>query len=226
MFLACREVKVCAQWQCSCFWFNPSGATGCCQEKEQGMRLKKYLVAASLCAVAGGAMAEGYLAVAGGVANIPVDCPAGAKCVSKHLGVKAGGGLILTPNVAVEANFISFGHSTFKYPDAARVEIAAHTVTGGVALRMPLPLEELGVGGDLVVGVLRLGVADTTAEVTSNVEVDDSGKTTRFYWGLGLECALTKHVALTLGYDRTSGKTDGGNGGSLSLFSTGLKFQF
>jgi hypothetical protein len=188
------------------------------------MLLKKYVVAASLCAVAGGAMAEGYLAVAGGVANIPVDCPAGAKCVSKHLGAKAGGGLILTPNVALEANFISFGHSTVKYP-AARGEVAAYAMTGGVALRMPLPLEELGMG-ERVVSVLRLGVAETTAELTSNFGFEDSGKSSHFYWGLGVECALTENVALTVGYDKTSGKTEGGDGGSLSLFSTGFKFQF
>lgn len=185
------------------------------------MHLKKFGVAASLCVLAGGAMAEGYLAVAGGVANIPVTCPGGAECQSKHLGVKASGGLIVTPNVAVEASFISFGHSTVKYPDAARVEIAAYAITGGMALRAPLEFVD-----ERVVGVLRLGVAETTAQITSNVEFDDSGKSTRLYLGLGLECTLTKNVAVTLGYDRTSGKTDGGNHGSLSLFSTGLKFQF
>jgi Outer membrane protein beta-barrel domain len=190
------------------------------------MRLKKFVVAASLCAVAGGAMAEGYLAVAGGLASIPVQCPANAICHDKHPGAKVGGGLILTPNVALEANFISFWHSTVKQPDATRFEYAAYAVTGGVALRMPLPLEDLGLGNDQVVGVARLGVAEATVEVTSNRGFDDSGQSSHLYLGLGLECALTKNVALTLAYDRTSGETDGGNKGSLSLYSAGLKFQF
>ncbi len=187
------------------------------------MRSKQLWAALVLCAATGAAMADGYLAVAGGLGRIPLDdCPSGVSCDDKSFGARVQGGLIVHPNVALEANFLYFGESTIKYL-ATRGEVTAHAITGGVALRMPL--SELGLAEQLV-SVLRLGMAQTTVEQTSNFGFEDSGQSSHFYWGLGAEYALNKNVAVTLGYDRTSGKTDGGDSGSLSLFSAGLKFQF
>jgi OmpA-OmpF porin, OOP family len=182
------------------------------------MRSKKLWAAALLSAATGAAMAEGYLAVAGGLATIPLgSCVSGASCDERSFGARVQGGLIVHPNVALEANFLHFGEATIK-ASIVRAEVTAYAVTGGVALRLPID-PALG-------GVLRLGVAQSTVEQTSNFGFEDSGTSSHFYWGLGAEFALNKNVSMTVGYDRTSGETDGGDSGSLSLFSAGLKFQF
>jgi len=179
--------------------------------------MKKMALAGLLLAAMGGASAQVYVGGALGLTH--VDCPANvANCDAADMGFKASVGYRLNRVAALEASYIDFGKSKFNVPILAFVG-GSQEVSGFVlnaALRHDLTRELTGVG--------RLGFAmmDTKLRAGGASRTESS---TKVYFGLGLEYALSRNLKATAAADFTSAEYNG-DSHAVRMFSAGAQYEF
>ncbi len=190
---------------------------------------KRFILGGAALLLAAGAQAQVYIGGAIGPSKIDIDC--NASCDDGDTGYKIYGGLPLAnkvlPGLALELGYIDFG----KVSDSTGVlgvrayhdiEVSAFTFAG--ALRANFTPALAGVG--------RLGVAYVDGKTTVGgaagpfgARSSESSSEIDFYFGLGLEFALTKQLKLTGAADFTSYDT-GRESGDARLLSVGLQYSF
>ncbi len=176
--------------------------------------MKKMALAGLLLAAMGGASAQVYVGGALGLTH--VDCPANvANCDASDMGFKGTVGYRLNRVVALEASYIDFGKSKFN----AFLVGGSQEVTGFVlnaALRHDFTRELTGVGR------LGFGTMDTKLRVGGASRTESS---TKVYFGLGLEYALSRNLKAVAAADFTSAEYSG-ESYAVRMFSAGAQYEF
>lgn len=176
---------------------------------------KKLMAAALLAALSGAASAQGYAGALIGLAKISTDCGSIASCDDTGTGYKAFAGYQVTPNLAVEAGYTSFGKATAG-TGSGREEISSSAFSVIGAFRLPL-MEDW-------TGIARLGLAGVKAK-RSIGGADRSETSLKLYTGLGLEYALNPDFKINAALDLSSAEIDG-DSGTVYLFGVGAQMGF
>lgn len=188
---------------------------------------KHVLLAAAALALSGAVSAQTYATVSFGSSNIKLDCgnPQPQVCDKSDTAFKLLGGYKFTPNVAVEAGYMSFGK--------AKIRDAGDSLDVGVT--------GFGVGAafhqDLSANwnfVARLGLAQMKTKLDASIaglgSAGDSDSNAQLYGGLGVGYKINKQVSIDGAWDFTKGKynkngADLGSG-NVNALSIGLTFAF
>jgi len=181
--------------------------------------MKKSILALALGSLmTGTAFAEAYVGAGIGQGHIELNCTsASSGCNSYDTGFKLNGGYMVTPSIAVELDYIRFGH--------------ARAVVGGVNIEFTS--SALGAGAAYFhhftpkwSGMARLGVATVRMKGDTAVPgLADSQASTNLFGGAGLAYELSKGLSITADIDLSRGKIDA-EMGDLRLFSVGLRKSF
>ncbi len=178
--------------------------------------VKSFLAGATLAMLAAGASAQVYVGSSVGWAKI-AECDSGYKCNEGGAGYRVYIGYDDTAKIAGELGYLNFGSSKAE-GEGVRAKVKAHALTLDLAFRT-----QLATG---LKGVLRIGTAYTTAQITSNVASKDEDSTLNPHLGLGLEYEIAPNLQAIGAFDMTRGSTDSGNKGSLYLLSAGVQYHF
>jgi OOP family OmpA-OmpF porin len=189
------------------------------------MMKKHVLLAAAALALSGAASAQVYGVVSAGVSKLKVDCDGAQVCDRSDTAFKVLGGYKFTPNVAMEAGYMSFGK--------AKIRDSGDSVDVGVT--------GFGIGAafhqDFATNwnfVARLGLAQVKTKLDLNISGvgsgSDSDSNAQLYGGLGVGYKLSKQVSIDAAWDFSKGKynKDGLDlgSGNVNAFSLGLTFGF
>lgn len=191
--------------------------------------MQKYIVAAVMAALAGGAAAESYVGMGAGASRFKVDCTGLSRCDKSDVGVKFFGGYRYTPMVAGEVSYIDFGKSkSTATQDGFLLEgvLKSHALVANVALSLPMV--------DAVDGVARLGVARVRGSLDQRADgriiASDARVSLQPYLGLGLQYRFRTNVSVDVGLDMTRFKLSNGAGGSTTssvrLANAGITYGF
>lgn len=192
------------------------------------MQFMKTGAAAAFAAVAlmasGGAHAEGYVGLAGGVARADVDCSGTTVCDRNDTAVKVFGGYKFTPNIALEGNYFNFGKVKVAGPVPGFGTVTGDIKTSGFGIGAAF----FGQFGSDWSGVARLGVASMKTKVNASVagfSGSDSETKAQPYAGFGLGYGISKGVTLDLAADFSRGEYSGEKS-DIAAFTVGMTFSF
>lgn len=188
------------------------------------MMKKQVLLAIAALALSGAASAQVYGVVSAGVSKLTVDCGGAAVCDKSDTAFKVLGGYKFTPNVAMEAGYMSFGKATLR-DSGASADIGVTGFGVGAALH-----QDFAADWNFVA---RLGLAQVKTKLdvaAPGFSGGDSDSYAQLYGGLGLGYKLSKQVSIDAAWDFSKGKynkdgLDLGTG-SVNAFSLGLTFGF
>jgi len=176
--------------------------------------MKKIALAALLAASFGGASAQVYVGGALGLTH--VDCPANvANCDAADMGFKGTVGYRLNRVVALEASYFDFGKSKFNVLFVGSSQEVSGFVLNA-ALRHDFTRELTGVGR------LGFGTMDTKQRFGGTSRTESS---TKVYFGLGLEYALSRNLKATAAADFTSAEYNG-DSHAVRMFTAGAQYDF
>lgn len=184
--------------------------------------MKKIAVAGLLTAMMSAASAQLYVGASLGQGHysFKVDCsPANVKCDDTGTGKKLYIGYQITPVLAWEGTYFSFGKASVKGP-GGKAQLEATAVGVGMAARVTV------VDGLALVG--RLGLATVEAKgklTTASSLASDSTSSPQVYAGFGAEYSLTNKLKAVATADFTRAETDDGSG-DLRLLNVGLQYSF
>ncbi len=189
------------------------------------MMKKHVLLAAAALALSGAASAQVYGVVSAGVSNIKIDCDGAEVCDKSDTAFKLLGGYKFTPNVAVEAGYMSFGKAKLR-DSGASLDVGVTGFGIGAAFH-----QDLATNWNFVA---RLGLAQTKTKLDASVSGlgsgSDSDNNAQLYGGLGVGYKITKQLSVDGAWDFTKGKynKDGVDlgSGNVNAFSIGLTFGF
>lgn len=187
--------------------------------------MKKAVTAIAALLVATASQADPYVVVSAGVANHDVDCTGTTSCDKRGTGLKLIGGYKLTPNLAVEGGYLSFGKSNFSgFDDVGNFVDASVKVSGfgiGAAFH-----HDLNPNWDLVG---RLGLASLDADLDAAVNGDGpvslGGSSTKLYGGFGMGYKISPNLSLNAAYDFSKVKLLDDDL-KVNMFSVGMTYSF
>jgi OmpA-OmpF porin, OOP family len=186
------------------------------------MMKKQVLLAVAALALSGAASAQVYGVVSAGVSKLKVDCDGAEVCDKSGTAFKVLGGYKFTPNVAVEAGYMSFGKATLRDSgDSADIGVTGFGI--GAAFH-----QDFATNWNFVA---RLGLAQVKTKLDAPaIAFSDSDSNAQLYGGLGVGYKLTKQMSLDAAWDFSKGKynKDGLDlgSGNVNAFSLGLTFGF
>jgi hypothetical protein len=188
--------------------------------------MNKIISAALLTLVMGGVHAQAayegqaYVGATLGWGQTRLDCTGTASCDDSGVGAKAYVGYKVTPDVAVEFNYLNFGKaeaSVVAGSSLVKVDVRSRAfVLAGVYHWDFTP--EMG-------GAVHVGVASvrTKATVQGQTLAKDEAKP---YLGLSLDYAFTKHLKAVAALDLSEAELSEGVKGRVSLLSAGAQYEF
>ena len=189
------------------------------------MMKKRVLLAGAALALSGAVSAQTYATISFGSSSIKVDCAGAQTCDKSDTAFKLLGGYKFTPNVAVEAGYMSFGKAKIRDSgDSLDVGVTGFGV--GVAFHQDLSANWNFVG--------RLGLAQMKTKLDASIaglgSASDSDSNAQLYGGLGVGYKINKQVSIDGAWDFTKGKynkngADPGSG-NVNALSVGLTFAF
>jgi len=156
--------------------------------------MKKILMSALLLACCAGANAEkAYAGLGLGPTSFRLDCASYNPCDRNDSGAKVYGGLVLAPDVAVEAGYMDFGKGNAGR-GASNVTFGGSALVVNGAFRYAF-IPEFS-------GVLRLGVSNTKVEVAvRGTGANNSEHAFKPYWGFGFDYIVTKNIKAAFAAD-------------------------
>lgn len=171
-------------------------------------------------AVSPAAMAQTYVGVGAGPADIDLNCTGATSCDTRSNGAKLFGGFKFAPNWGAELNYFNFGKAKTTGPGAVSGTMKATGWGAGVAYVGEFAPQWLGVG--------RLGVARTKSDLSGTVgsfTAADSKSSTNPYIGLGVGYAVLPNLSvdLALDFSRVKYASEKAN---VRLLSVGVTFGF
>ncbi|RZI85462.1 MAG: porin family protein [Rubrivivax sp.] len=187
--------------------------------------MKKIISAALLTLAMGGVHAQAYegqayLGSTIGLGQLEADCTGAVSCDTSGFGFKAYAGYKVTPNVAVEFNYLNFGKAE------------GSVLVGSSLLDLDIRTRAFTVNGAYHAnftpafgGVVRFGLASVRTKATVGVRAlkKDEAKP---YLGLGLDYAVNKHLKAVAALDITEAELAVGGSGTVSLLSLGAQVEF
>jgi OmpA-OmpF porin, OOP family len=186
---------------------------------------KQVLLAVAALALSGAASAQVYGVVSAGVSKLKIDCDGAQVCDKSDTAFKLLGGYKFTPNVAVEAGYMTFGKA--KIRDAgASVDVGVTGFGIGAAFH-----QDFAADWNFVA---RLGLAQMKTKLDASVPGVGSGSdkdsNAQLYGGLGVGYKITKQLSIDAAWDFSKSKynKDGLDlgSGNVNAFSLGLTFGF
>ena len=174
----------------------------------------RFAVALACSMVGVSSFAQPYVGVSVGPSKIHTDC-GGLKCDLSDTAVKIMGGYMLSPNWAVEASYGKLGKATAN-DGSFRATVEVTGLGLGAAYHLPF--------SDQFSGVIRLGISANNAEIKSNEGFSNKESSTKPYFGVGVNYAVTKQLSIGAGYDRTSAKIDTNADVDAFVISTSFRF--
>lgn len=180
---------------------------------------KHLLLAAAALALSGAASAQNYAVVGVGTSSHDLGCAGAATCDESGSAFKFVFGHKYTPNLAMEASYMSFGKS--RAADAG--------------LSLDSKVDGFGIGGAYHLDfapqwnfVARLGLAQMKFKATASDGVttaSDSDSSAQLYGGLGVGYRFTKQLSVGANYDFTKAKL-AGQKMDVDAWSLALTFDF
>jgi len=187
------------------------------------MMKKQVLLAVAALALSGAASAQVYGVVSAGMSKHDVDCTGTASCDDTGTAFKVLGGYKFTPNIAVEAGYMSFGKTKAVF-QVQNVNVDADLDVTGFGIGAAFH-QDFATNWDFVA---RLGLAQIKSKLTAGAggfSVSDSQSKAKPYGGLGIGYKLTKQLSLGAAWDFSQSEFEGEKG-SVNAFSVGLTFGF
>lgn len=185
--------------------------------------MKKIAVAGLLIAMMSVASAQVYVGGNIGQGHANVDCDGLISCDRTDTGYKLYAGYQITPGIAVEGAYVSFGKAQAKarYGNVlVNAELKSNGVLLAAALRHGFTPEFS------VVGRLGLSFLSTETKAWSGaVNASSTSDSVKPYLGLGAEFAMTKSLRATVAADFTEAE-DEDSSGRVRLLSVGLQYNF
>jgi OmpA-OmpF porin, OOP family len=186
---------------------------------------KHVLLAAAALALSGAVSAQTYATVSFGSSNIKLDCAGAQTCDKSDTAFKLLGGYKFTPNVAVEAGYMSFGKAKIS-DSGTSLDVGVTGFGVGAAFH-----QDLSADWNFVA---RLGLAQIKTKLDASISGvgsgSDSDSNAQPYFGVGVGYKINKQVSIDGALDFAKGKynkngVDLGSG-NVSAYSIGLTFAF
>jgi OmpA-OmpF porin, OOP family len=192
---------------------------------EIDLMMKQVLLAAAALALSSAASAQVYGVVSAGVSKLKIDCGDAQVCDKSDTAFKVLGGYKFTPNVAVEAGYMSFGKAKLR-DSGVSLDVGVTGFGVGAAFH-----QDFASNWNFVA---RLGLAQMKTKLDASVSGLGSGSESdsnaQLYGGLGVGYNITKQLSIDGAWDFAKSKYDK-NGidlgsGNVNAFSLGLTFGF
>ncbi len=131
---------------------------------------------------------------------------------------RISGGYHVTPTMAVEASYSKNADSTLTDTTGASATISAHSIQFAAVGSFPMNSEFDFIG--------KLGIANNTADASSNIGSSFSASSTNLMFGLGAQYNLNSQTGIRVQYDNY-GKVGGSNGTAKgSDITLGVAYNF